>query len=264
MNNGNLNNSETRGSIGESFASVTPSYSLGELFSADLLPWPQVLTRVWHYFDAAQQPHKICFRHGQVSNNWVLIVDGLVILTGSEAIVHRSFTVQFMIGESNASIVATGTNSLGYSHVLEVEQREIGESRVSSVNLGERLPTLLSIPDTRSFYADEDKLLTVYQIFVQSGNDGNAIVERRFSEFSVLDKLIKSQMEPFNYSELPKLPVKVFNPFVNQNDQQFIATRKDVLEKYLNSLLLNPQVMLMLASVVPLFSKSITLTFCSD
>lgn len=237
----------------------------GEIFSPSLWPGPTVICRAFHFEisseDGVQVGHKVCFRHGQVTGCWVLIVDGAVAEIGFEPIVHRSFTINFQLpvgGRSHdASITAEGTSSIGYVHILTVNGKEITEFREpDGIDLGEKIPMHVSIPDTRTFY-DGSRQVTMYQLFTKSGVSGHAIVERRYSEFSTLDKLIRAQVEPHILPSLPKLPgkyswreglpcttslffsVKILNPWVDQNEESFIIHRKEALELYLCELLKN-------------------------
>ena len=235
-------------------------FLVGDIFSLDYVP-SKVTSRTWHINPTdcsafsgliLRQPHKICFRHGQVSGNWVLILDGKVEMHGENSITHRTFTIRFVVEGLTATIIASGSSRLVYTHTLEISSVEIIELKqkatpemISSggLKLWEKLPVRVSIPDYRSYHEGE-KLVTVYQIFTQSGGSLGeySIVERRFSEFVVLKKLIQVQTDPSVCASLPNLPEKLVNPWVDQTNESFIDTRRAHLEDYLCNLLKHPLV----------------------
>lgn len=228
------------------------SFEPGDLFKPCL--WPGTVTcRSWIFkmntidtSDVRKVLHKVCLRHGQVSGQWILIVDGTVIKSGSDPI-NVSFLIQFQIDGHAAFISALRTLSFSYTHNLFVEQKEIKELRNLSIRHWFDIYLFsLSIPDTRSFF-DGTKQVTVYQIIAQSSIEGKniSIVERRFSEFVILDSIIKTQINShIHMSNFPKLPDKVVNPWVDQSAVEFISSRRIALEEYLFSLMQIPEALM--------------------
>jgi hypothetical protein len=108
-----------------------------------------------------------------------------------------------------------------------------------TINIGERIPMYVSIPDTRT-YSEEEKQITVYQIYAKSGTYGQSIIERRYSDFAMLNKLIRAQVDGHLLQDVPKLPVKVINPFVDQSNDAFINSRREALETFLQEILMHP------------------------
>lgn len=79
----------------------------GDIFSSSLWPGPQTIVRYWH-IKADNDPlalgrqdpipggHKISLRHGP-SGTWILILDGMCIKRGFEALLVRSFVIKFQL-----------------------------------------------------------------------------------------------------------------------------------------------------------------------
>lgn len=171
----------------------------------------------------------------------------LLSLWYTTVVVHRSFSIAFDIDGEEAYISAHGTATLGYTHTFAVNGEEVKELRsihggeIIDFSLGTRIPMHISIPDTRTFH-DGNRQVTMYQIYAQSGSSGKAIVERRFSDFVILDKIVRNLTDGKLHQYLPKLPEKVLNPWIDQCDEAFIASRKDILQVYLCELLKHPLV----------------------
>jgi hypothetical protein len=187
--------------------------------------------------------HKIVYRHNVTSGNWVLIVDGRFEASGYEPITARRFSVSFKLGNNNCYIEAV-MESLIYSHNFFVDnQIQIPFSRLAQSPFTESIPTHISIP---SFHLQTDPLtrkdIVYYQLQVQTGSGEVVKLSHRYSEFDLLDKCLKSQMDGHLRSSLPNLPGKVFNPFVNQLSQDFLESRRLSLQQYLVTLLGNSKV----------------------
>jgi hypothetical protein len=121
--------------------------------------------------------------------------------------------------------------------------KELKENNI--VNFGEIKPIEITIPDSRTFYDGiNENSVTMYQIFIKSASGDLSMTERRYSDFSMLDKIIKSRPDNQSLGTLPKLPVKVINPWTDQKAVEFVSSRRDALETYLSELLLNPLVII--------------------
>ena len=208
-----------------------------------------VCSRAWHFKlqddDHPETAQKVIFRHGVTTGNWVLIANGHTVQQGFMSIINRKFEVMFLIDNIYEAVIrANGKNGMGYSHSLVVKDKEIMEVKRSSaemLSVGECLPDIISIPDTR-VVRTEGKDVVLYQICIQcSGQAPSVMVERRFSEFITLANLVRSQKDQLS-TPLPPLPAKVFSPWIDQRSESFIAERRQALQRYLCDLLHNTRV----------------------
>jgi hypothetical protein len=172
----------------------------------------------------------------------VLIVDGRYEASGYEPITARKFSVSFKLANNNCYIEAV-MQSLIYSHEFYVDnQIQTPFSRLAQSPFTESIPTQITIA---SFHLQTDptgKDIVFYQLQVQTGSGEIVKISHRYSEFDLLDKCLKSQMDGHLRSSLPNLPGKVFNPFTNQLSQEFLESRRLALQQYLVTLLGNSKV----------------------
>ena len=128
-------------------------------------------------------------------------------------------------------------------HLLVIDCDNITEiKRQTDISIGERIPSHISIPDTRTFN-DGSRDVTLYQIFIKSASGGQIIIERRFSEFFALSDAIKAQKDDRNLQGvLPSLPGKTVMPWVDQTSATFIEDRREALQQYMQDLLSNARV----------------------
>jgi hypothetical protein len=202
------------------------------------------------------------------SGHWVLIIDGRYEACGYEPIITRKFSITFKLSHNNCYIdVTMAMPSFHYHHefyVDQVQQRSFHQLAQSPFT--ETIPLQISIPTYilqtvtggatatttpggggatgAAAAAGERKEVAYYQIQVKTGYQEMLTIYHRYSEFDLLDKCLKSQMEGHLKSSLPNLPGKVFNPFVNQISEEFLEVRKVALEQYLVTLLGNSKVSL--------------------
>ena len=252
----------------------------GDIFKPSLWPGPQTIVRYWHIKPPSdplamgrREPPKggwkVCLRHGP-SGIWILILNGVCVKKGLEALMTRTFTITFPLLPTGRSfsIECVGTSSIGFTHTLRLEGQEVAELRtVLDPSLGETLPRRAGITDTRCYYEGKKKIV-VYQLFVEPGITGESagaaaaanssstslgsrttsgcgtmLIERRYSEFVSLDIIIRAATDAHLLSSLPSLPGKVFNPMTDQSSEPFIAARKEALQLYLQQILQNGKVM---------------------
>lgn len=223
---------------------------VGDIFRQNTSPGPNTFSRSWHFLSAEQgnpanAGHKVVLRHCYYSGKWCLIVDGLPHMRGFEPIVKRNFQILFSINSiENAVITANRKNGMtvGFSHNLSVGELEIEEIKRTTgcLNVGDKPPEHVSIPDTRLFN-DGIKDVTLFQIFIKPFQGGQIIAERRFSEFILLNKLIIA-LKDRHAGTLPLLPRRVFTPWTDQQSKEFIDERRVALQNYLQSLLSNSRV----------------------
>ena len=246
---------------GFSAAASSPSSSSGGSLKNNVMfsraVWPGaarsfegVCSRAWHFKlqddSYPESLHKVIFRHGIATGNWVLIIDGQTIQNGFVPIVNRKFDVPFLIDSRYSAIVrVNGKSGMGYSHVLELTKdekqiQEVKRSPTEQLSVGEHIPENISIPDSRKLTLDGKEVI-LYQICVQTAGQPTVVVERRFSDFITLGNLLKSQKDQFSFS-LPSSPPKIFSPWIDQRSESFVNERRTALQKYLCDLLRNSRV----------------------
>lgn len=137
-------------------------------------------------------------------------------------------------------------HNLIYQHDFYIENViQTPFSKQAQSPFTETIPTQVSIPLYIHETDTNQKDVIFYQILVKTGYGDEITVYHRYSEFDILDKCIKSQLDGHLRSSLPSLPGKVWNPFVNQLDENFLQTRRLALQRYLVTLLGNSKVILL-------------------
>lgn len=137
-------------------------------------------------------------------------------------------------------------HNLIYQHEFYIENKiQIPFNKQAESPFTETIPTQVSVPlYIRENDPNSHKEIIFYQILVKTGYGDEITVYHRYSEFDLLDKCIKSQLDGHLRSSLPNLPGKVWNPFVNQLDEDFLQTRRLALQRYLVTLLGNSKVII--------------------
>ena len=226
---------------------------VGDIFRSNTAPGSQMISRAWHFRPttveleehSSESGHKIILRHCPSSGKWILIIDGLPYMKGCEPVINRKFTISFAINVHQEVIIsATGKTGfrMGYSHILTFQGRDIEEIKgyPGGLSVGDNPPEHVSIPDSRVYY-DGFKNVTLFQIFIRPIEGGQIIAERRFSEFIILNNLIKA-LKDKHVGILPTLPGRVFTPWTDQQSVLFTDERRIALQFYLQSLLTNSRV----------------------
>jgi PX domain/Fas apoptotic inhibitory molecule (FAIM1) len=180
--------------------------------------------------------HRIQFRHSQITGNWVLVIDGRIEAKGFEPLMNRVFDVSFLLEGKECVIAITGIKSVYYNkYSLKISDEEIKELRdmaSTGILFGDHRPRSVTIPDCLSTAA-----AVMYQISVETRGGKKVLVERRYSEFSVLDAMVRTSVPGHLLSSLPILPSKVYNPFFDQSSDAFVTSRRLALELYINQIL---------------------------
>jgi hypothetical protein len=185
-------------------------------------------------------------------------------MSGNEVVTNRQFTIPITIDGVQGSIISDGSSTITYDTILSLGGDVQKETRqVLDISLGEAYPTMVTIPGYRIqsepappqtegsimslFVTPPTTIYTVwYQVFVKTSSGQEIVVERRYSEFNMLDQLVRSQTASHLVASLPNLPGKVINPFTDQTSEPFIYRRRTALEIYLSMLLGNSKVMLII------------------
>ena len=219
--------------------------------------------------------HKVALRHNVSTGSWVLIIDGRYEACGYEPIITRKFSITFKLNHNNCYIEITMMiPSLHYSHHFYVDSiQQISFHQLANSPFTETIPLHITIPTyilqtvtegihtkrgatgtdgtgtegtgtsgTDGSHEGDRREVAYFQIHVKTGYQEMLTIYHRYSEFDLLDKCLKSQMEGHLKSSLPNLPGKVFNPFVNQISEEFLEMRRRALEQYLVTLLGNSKV----------------------
>jgi hypothetical protein len=185
--------------------------------------------------------HKICFRHGQLKGNYILIVDGVPqITTGYHPITAREpVRVEFKMGGKECCIIFDGRgNILTYEHQLFIEGNRFPEARESiNIAMNEKMPTQIKSIETKKSSA-----VAFYGFDVLFADGSKSTIYRRYSQFGMLDSLLRAELDFHMVSSLPPLPGKVFNPYFDQMGKAFLAERQAALCSYLSQLLGNSKV----------------------
>ena len=177
------------------------SSTKGELFEPSFWPGGIVTSRNWHI--STDDPkigrrtitNKILFRHGTVTGLWLIVVDGVPILKGTVPVTTRKFSISFKFKEEDALISADGTDSINFGHKLEINNNfQIEMRNVNDTGfISEDIPDSILITDTRAIVED-DKSVIFYQVYVKTKRKQHTIVEKRYSQFDILDSCIRSSV----------------------------------------------------------------------
>jgi hypothetical protein len=175
-----------------------------------------------------------------VTGTYIIILDGVPQVHGHQPVVVRQpATVSLTINGHECEISIDGTKSLfSYAYKLTVDgiaQPELRELADSGLN--ERIPRKI-----KSLGAALVGDLAYYRYEIDLGNGETVSISRRFSQFAMLDQLIKAQTPEHLLSSLPSLPGKVYNPYFDQTSKPFLDERQRGLTMYLNTLLGNHKV----------------------
>lgn len=197
--------------------------------------------------------HKISLRHAQLTGHWILCIDGLITQKGKITNSDRAFLITFRLMDKAIVILCNGQSSLKYKYFLQIEGQEyphLGQVAVSS--LGEKAPKYVTVPKVSS-RRENGSVVTFYELQVETPSIPEThlpavkgykfTIERRFSEFVLLDAMIRSQTESHLVDSLPKLPTKFKMPFSKQTDEEFIESRRQSVESYMRFLLANEKIL---------------------
>jgi hypothetical protein len=232
------------------------SLKVGDIFREEYYPGNPTKAKTWHVHipPADFVPRclsKISIRHSPLTGKWVLIVNGAIKGAGYENPVKiRKFEIDFVLEDNRHSkIVSDGSNSIGYKYSLYIDKVLINkEDAMPHRSMVEKLPILVSIPDTRNYtLTDSDsKPITLYQLHVQLPNDQSILLEKRYSELAMFDTIFRSYLDNALLADLPAFPNKIHTPFFGQKVEVFIESRRSTLETYLRFLLGNKKVRILI------------------
>lgn len=224
-------------------------YPIGDILNKNVVLGLGTIYRAWHLFVPApkmgrrEYPAKICIRYHPPTNTTVFILNGEVKFKYHPEKHDGEFDIIFRLYDNTFTI--KGKNKYSYpscEFTLYLEKTEIKDIRNSSNIALIRNPIKsVTIPSYR-FISNNKKSYVVYQIHCQIENNEKIMVEKRYSEFVILDQVIRGHLTNHIRVTLPNLPQKIFNPFVDQFEVKFLNNRKFSLQAYLVFLLNNDKV----------------------
>jgi hypothetical protein len=216
---------------------------------------PNTDVDAWHFhWGDSEYGHKVTLRHSSAPvNKYILIVDGgKHVKIGTVPILQRSFRVAWTLDGGTSVCIECEGNVTSYSRRLIVNgdtvipslRKIMSSPQLVLPHVGRNAPVRVGITDFRIFCEGKEKV-TVFQLFTEpclkerAAAAKTVIVERRFSEFSVLDSIIRlvGIRSAFLSEKGIELPSKVYNPLTDQRSDDFLNTRRAALEKYLQLLL---------------------------
>ena len=161
-------------------------------------------------------------------------------------ITNRKFVITFFIEEKTRGIISLdGESSIGYNITCNVDETDYQENRqVLDLSIGEATIALVKVPGYRlgSSGTESSETAVFYQFFVGTSTGEAYMLEKRYSEINLLDRLVRSSVASHLADSLPTLPGKVLNPFVDQTSETFIYKRRIELERYFEILMGNHKI----------------------
>lgn len=225
-------------------------YSVGDIFNTTVFLGIRTKYRAWHLtLPSASMGRreigcKVCFRYGQPSNSWVLIVNGEVKAMNVGQMVDENFTVCFKFNEQIFVITVKRRSSVRIRITMTMNGYELKEIRkTTEIGINEAPPARVSVPSARNCQVN-GKSVTVYKICCETSAREKIAVERRYSDFQLLNTMVTGHTGQHLRPTLPKVPPRVINPFYDQTNEWFVNTRREALQAYLQSLLSNNKVAL--------------------
>ena len=214
-----------------------------------LIP-PKVVSNAWH-FHAQGKPYKLLFRNCLVSGRWHVILNGEHKGSGQENVYNRKFYVTLASMQVDKDlrsgiIELDGSNATKYKVTFNLNNEIIPENRTRlEIAMDEEisLPVSAEIVSHRlQSHKGKSHPRTYYKLCVKTSKGHEYYIERRFSEFSAVNHLIRSQTSKHLKPSLPKMPSKVYNPWLDQSADPFIQQRKGKLQLYIGMLLGNKKI----------------------
>ncbi len=185
---------------------------------------------------------KIVIRHSYTTGTWVLLVNGDIKAKHNEKLTESKFFVSFTLYGHLFDIEAQRSKSLSFNYVLKMEGFLVKEIRdKADISLDEPTPNHVSITDVKNCKTNGKEIM-MYVICCDVGSGEKVCVDRRYSDFVLLDEIVRGNTGRNLRSTLPKLPGKVLNPFFDQTSPDFVQRRKEALQTYLQQLLTNSKV----------------------
>jgi hypothetical protein len=196
-----------------------------------------------------EQSVKISLRFNPLQSLLVLIVNGVPKVKCATEFENSFMNLKFKLLEIDFELwIRVNFPKISYHIELRLNNAEVKDLRNQKTIPNSLVRTdtpRVTIPNIRTC-SIQNKSVVVYQICSEiKAQNEKVVVERRFSDFDKLDKIIQGHFSVSHLKDtLPTLPTKVYNPFFNQTEFHFLTTRKAKLEEYLNFLLSNEKVKL--------------------
>ena len=175
-------------------------------------------------------------------------MDGVPQITkGYQPITERYPTrVEFMLEGKNCCIILDGMkNIFTYNHQFLMEGSIAQEARESAnIGMHEKIPS-----EIKPLSPKVSAGVALYGFDVMFPDGSKVTIYRRYSQFVMLDSLLRAQLDYHMISSLPPLPGKVYNPYFNQLSPAFLAERQSKLGSYLSQLQGNSKVIVFICCV---------------
>lgn len=214
-------------------------YKIGDVFGDGVYLGLGTFYRAWHLRiqDPRMGRREVCTKvgvrfHMAYPDGLLLFIDGCVRFMYNPAISNvESRVLSFKAHGHQFDITAkTGLTTIDFSMTVNgAPVKEVKET--PDIALDELRPGPISINEVRVAY-DGKKATVFYQICYNLNGQATTI-ERRYSEFVVLDEIVRGHISGHLKDTLPTLPGRILNPFINQTSETFIRERKLSLNQYL-------------------------------
>lgn len=198
---------------------------------------------------------KVCFRYAAISGKWILFVNGFLVAKNEikvnydkiEYAIPPDFEIKFTLVDTDFTLIVRHIkSSIKCQYYLNMDNN----SKEPLKELRHDVTDCCSIGNMSSFSVSEKcthrlmngTVTTFYVINLKSPMGDDVVIERRYSEFAMLDVIIRSQTSKVLRATLPIISGKVYNPFTDQMSEEFIDQRRRALQQYLQDLIYNEKV----------------------
>lgn len=190
--------------------------------------------------DVNGDTHWVQLRHHTPSASFSVYVDGVEV--AKERKLTKLGPIQYAIGSGTGEVIPSIQSyaqlTKGFTYECTYEGKVLKElmDGVDAKPLKPRLKFKL-LPSAVIKKMGEKKVV-YYKIEVRDGEPPEAyILKKRFSEFEMLDHLIRSSFSGSHLqSNLPDKPAKSVQLWTDHLDRRFVHLRKNELQKYLERL----------------------------
>lgn len=227
--------------------------------------------RTWHtevpdaLLGRRTKVYKICFRHGSMSGKWILAINGVLSAQNEfkvnydkiEYATPPDFEIKFKLDKIDFVLCVRHLKSsikCQYSLIMENNKEPLPELRKdssgtvgqfaqpSSFTINKYKKRKLEVSGSKDGSTKLMETKVFYEIEFELQSGAKIAVERRYSDFALLDVIVQAQTGAVLRQTLPTIPSKVYNPFTDQSSPQFIEQRMRALQQYLLDIIHNDKV----------------------
>lgn len=226
---------------------------VGDIFNSSVYLGTGTIYRTWHFdipspnLGRRELYAKIGLRFNPIQSVVVLIINGEAKVKYPTDFENNVMKILFKLYDVEFETTITVKFPKLFYHIdmkfNNADVKDIRNQITSTNSLQTNVhPKHVTIPSLRTCSVNKSPFV-VYQIFCELSSTEKVMVERRFSDFDKLDKVLHGIFSGSHLKDtFPSLPSKVYNPFVKQTEFSFLTARKGKLEEYLNFLLTNEKV----------------------